>query len=399
MDYREFMEKLDERLEGIVDMKAIDALRKELMAEFETRDEWLKEVQKDANKLRSPLGPGAVTEADRHAIGAWFRSRLLRRSDPMEARRLEGQAYAALGMTKAALQEDTDDEGGYLVPAPIMDRFFALAAKISVIRPLSMILPMTSKTLDLPTIANSPTASIVAEEGTIPDGGPASPFGSGSLTAKKISSMFTISEEVIQDAAIDIVGEYILLRTAETIAGMEDAQGLEGDGSGANFTGLFAASGVGAVAVGGALTNLDDFIDALFGTLPFAALEDPSNAIAMHPKVWRDIQKLKIVEYSGGTNGSYRNDPMTAQPRSLHGVPVKLSDQILTNRGGGSDETTVYMGSFRRGMVIGDRQRLELKIDPYTLMDTAQLRVRVLERVAILVAVPEAFVKLTAIQV
>ena len=76
---------------------------------------------------------------------------------------------------------------------------------------------------------------------------------------------------------------------------------------------------------------------------------------------------------------------------------MRLSDQILTNRGVGTDETTAYVGAFGRGMIFGDRMGITMAINDAVDFATAQINVRVMERVAILVAIPSAFVKVTAI--
>jgi HK97 family phage major capsid protein len=83
---------------------------------------------------------------------------------------------------------------------------------------------------------------------------------------------------------------------------------------------------------------------------------------------------------------------------SLLGRPVKLTDQISVTRGSGND-TTAYVGDFARGMLFGDRMRMELGINPFVDWGTAQISVRVIERVGILVGIPRAFVKLTGITV
>ena len=92
-------------------------------------------------------------------------------------------------------------------------------------------------------------------------------------------------------------------------------------------------------------------------------------------------------------------NPTEAVPRRLLGIPVRLTDQILTNRGGGSDETTIYLGAFRRGMIFGDRFQMTLGVNPFTSWSTAQIDVRVIERVGILVGIPSSFVKITGVQV
>jgi hypothetical protein len=83
---------------------------------------------------------------------------------------------------------------------------------------------------------------------------------------------------------------------------------------------------------------------------------------------------------------------------TLLGYPVFLSNKIADNRGTGTNESTAYFGDFSR-LYVGDRLGLSMMVDPFTKMAEAQVRLRVLERVGIVVAIPSAFCKVTGIQV
>jgi len=319
-------------------------------------------------------------------MGKWFLGVIGRRPE------WKAEAEAALGVQKVGLQEDTSSEGGYLVPKPLADEILRLAAPASAVRTVSRVIPMTSKTLDIPNLAVEPTVAIVAEEGSIPDSIPANPLGQVTLTARKIAAFATMSLELMEDNIVGL-GDVLLTVFAEKIASVEDAQALEGDGTGNNFVGLFSAASVNSVAAGGALTNLDKFIDA-WAALPSAVQQGASLTWVMHPKTWAAIRKLKA------TTNEYIVTPLPtgATPFSLHGIPVRLTDQISVTRGAGSD-TTAYLGAFDRGMIFGDRRRLSMDLNPYSKFQTAQVDVRVLERVGILVGIPKAFTKLTGITV
>ncbi len=322
----------------------------------------------------------------REQAGKWFLGVAKHRTDWRQ------EAEAALGIGKVAFQEDVSAEGGFAVPKPMADFILRVAALVGAVRGVSRVIPMTSKTLDIPNLANEPSVAIVAEEGSIPDSIPANPLGQVTLTAKKIAAFETMSLEVEEDNAAGL-GDVLLTVFAEKIAAMEDLQALEGDGAGNNFVGLFTAAGVNAVAAGGALTNLDKFIDA-WAALPSGVQQGEPLTWVMHPKTWAAIRKLKA------TTNDYIVTPLPVQgtPYSLHGIPVRLTDQISVARGAGSD-TTAYLGAFNRGMIIGDRRRLSIDTNPYSKFQTAQVDVRVLERVGILVGIPKCFTKVTGITV
>jgi HK97 family phage major capsid protein len=369
--------------------KAVPALagwRKSLEASHKTLENFVGEAIRKAAGRKVSLNPTPDDRFLREQMGKWFLGVIGPRPE------WKADAEAALGVGKVALQEDVSAEGGFLIPKPLADEILRLAAPVAAVRPISRVIPMTSKTLDIPDLANEPTVALVAEEGTIPDSLPANPFGQKTLTAKKVAAFSTMSLEVMEDNLIGL-GDLLLQIFAEKIAQEEDKQALEGDGTGQNFTGLFSMAGVNSVAAGGALTNLDKFVDG-WSLLPLAAQMDESLTWIFHPKVWRDVRKLKA------TTNEYLLSPQPWQgtPMTLHGIPVRLTDQVATNRGAGSD-TTAYIGAFGRGMIIGDRRRLSLDVNPYSKFQAAQVDIRVLERVAITVAIPKAFTKLTGITV
>jgi HK97 family phage major capsid protein len=374
---------LDNRVNGFEErLKGLESGR------LKNMENHIAEVDKKVS--RKGLGFSSTDDSDqrrvlREAAGKWFLGKFAKRAD------LVDQAYMAMGISKAAFQEDVSTEGGFLVPKPLADEVLRLVAPIAAVRPIARVIPMTSKTLDLPNFATEPTSAIVGEEAVIPDAVPANPMGQVTMTAKKIASLFTLSLEVFDDSIVSL-GDLLLLVIAEKIAKIEDAQALEGDGAGQNFTGVLSASGVGTVNVGAALTNLDPFVTALYGTLPYEA--QPNTTWIMHPKTWAAILKLKDTQNRYQVNPV----PLGAPELSLLGKPVRLTDQILTNRGAGND-THVYVGDFQRGLIIGDRLLQTLQLNPYSKFGTGQIDGRILERVGIVVGIGKAFVKVTNITV
>jgi len=397
MDQKEMLRQATANLEDLTGnlMPRIGSLEKA----SKEQEKWLAEVDKKASGKR--FGGAAATEGipleqELVGVGLWFQGRHTFLTDQITGRKLMAQGLSELGRTKVALQEDTSTEGGHLVPTEIDRVIHRLPVEDEVVGPICKHIKMGSKLMDLPTMAAAPTVSIVAEEGTIPDSTPANPFGKLTLTAKKISGFFTISEELVNDAAPDVIGEFVVQETALALAKARDLQALEGDGVGLNFTGLFSAAGTNVVAGGSAAITYAKLIDAMF-KLPSRALNNPGLSWVMSQKLWRDI--VKLTDVSGWPIFAPAGGQTLATSRSIHGVPVRLTDQISTVRGGGSNETTLYIGGFGYGLVYGDRQLMEMRIDPWTRMDTAQLRIRLMERTAIGVVRPDAFTKLTAITI
>jgi HK97 family phage major capsid protein len=310
------------------------------------------------------------------------------------SRELMLRGYRELGIesseARAAMQEDTLSEGGYAVPTPIASQILWLVKSYGIMRRIARILPMESKTLNVPEVATKPAVTIVAEEGTIAQSEPT--LGTNLLTAKKLIAYSVVSKELAEDSIVPI-GTLLLQLFAEAIAGMEDFQALEGDGTGQNFTGLKTAlTGAGFEVSAVGATNLDKYIEAMatVGNRSARALENGSWIFS--PLAWMKVQQLKTAV---GDAQYYLNaQPSRETPLSLLGRPVYLSDKI-TVTAATPDTASGYFGDFQQGMLIGQRSGVFSFVDPYTLSTTWQSRVYVGERVAINVALPDAFVEIT----
>jgi len=336
---------------------------------------------------RGVAGPSVERRA---AMGHYFKAVLAaHQKDPDGARVSFGRASDLLGLDAKDLSIAVDPAGGYTVPTPLAAEVLRLAAAIAAVRPLARPVPMESKTRDYPTLGTKPSAGVHNEGEEITQAEPT--FGQVTLNARRFDARAQFTIELLQDSILDI-GDLLFQLYAESIAELEDAQALEGDGAGANFVGVKNAAGGGSVAVSGAPADLDKFVDALFGTLPLVAINDPSCAWVMQPKLWAKLLKLKDA------NDRYllNVNPTAGAPLSLLGKPVRLTDQISITGGTGAD-TTAYVGAWGRGMLFGERSSLATAISDAPGWTTAKIALRVIQRTAILVAVPSAFVKLTGI--
>lgn len=364
----------------------------------EIETELAKPIEKRSGREDYGRGPVSGDEA-RNLLGAWLAAGPLSgvlRSDMVT------QARATLDRLPAeqrvALQEGTNTEGGYTIPSFVQPEVARVVRDAGVVRPISRVIPLLGQSMYVPTLDNPPSVAWYAEEATISDGFASAPFGAGTLEAKKVASVATCSLELLQDSAINL-GDFILQTFAESIAAEEDKQALEGA---TTFTGLYSVSGIGSVSAGGALATLDKLVNAL-GTLEAVSTQAAENATwVMAPKTWEKIRLLKHPQYSGDTSGNYVVNPLptAGTPLSLLGKPVRLSNQISITRGAGND-TTIYLGDFRRGMLFGDRMSVNFAVNPYDSagFKAAQVVMRVMARTGILVSVPAAFVKITGVTV
>jgi HK97 family phage major capsid protein len=341
------------------------------------------------------------------ALGAWFQTKMKQMVCGMRGEIQKADEYRvaneelteALGgfakHAKAALQEDTDAEGGYLVPTVLESEIGRVIKDFSVVRAAGpTIIPMTTKTHQLPTLANDFTVTLESEEATINDSAPATPFAQGSLTAKKFAGLVTVSEELIEDNVVALM-DFVMTHLLELIAILEDTQALEGDGAGVNFTGLFSAAGVTDVPGGSDALTIGEIVSLIYGSDVWGSIVN--GIIWAHPRILRDA--FQLTTGATGTPWMLLPTLTTVTATSLFGTRVFPTGSAISRvRGGGTNETTAYHGN-PRGIVLGDRTGSTFKVDPFTKMDTAQLRLRVMKRTGILVWVPARFTKLTAVTV
>lgn len=389
------LEKISTELDPLIERSlaqenAIAAMRDQIHA----TKQHLGEVEQmiGVAKRRGEVGSLSAGESEREALGLWLKGKVRKDESAL------GRAAELLRVERGALEAGATGEGAELVPTPLLGVLLRVGADSSAVRPISRIEPMTSGAMTVPRLDTAPTVAIVPEEGTVPDGFGAAPFSAVTVTAKKISALGTASVELFDDSAIQL-GDLIIQTFTESIGEVEDAQALEGDGTANNFTGLYTASGVNSVSVGAALTNLDPLAEALRKLRAVSVSAAATSTWILSPALWEAVTVLKVAGYSGDTNGAYRNAiGETEMGPTLLGRPVRFSNQISDARGTGTDETTAYLGAFGRGMIFGDRMLAAILVDPYSLADTGQIRIRVMRRVGISVAIPSLFTKVTGIQ-
>jgi HK97 family phage major capsid protein len=302
------------------------------------------------------------------------------------------------GVEKVALQEDTAAEGGNLVPTVVEGEILRLVQDNSVLRPLVRKILMTTKTHAFPKLDAEFTAAIIAEEGSITDSTQANPFGQTNLTAKKLACFSTVSGELLQDNVVGLA-DWLGMEFGMKIGRLEDTQALEGDGTGANFTGVVAASGVNSVTSGanGDFLSWQKLVDAMHQNVE---MNPSDNVWFMRKTLWGRMLATRV-----GTAGTV-DLPFFAPALGFTVAPMKaiLGDQVLTHSGllanravgTGTNRTNAYYGP-PSTIIFGDLLGFEIALNPWAKFQTYQTDIRGLKRTGIMVGVPAAWTKYTAI--
>lgn len=162
-------------------------------------------------------------------------------------------------------------------------------------RALAKIYPMRGKTENLVS-SGAFTGAVVAEGSGLTVTDSTNFFTGTAMTAKKIVAGAIISEEQLQDATPAFL-DYVINGLGRALAETEDKQFFNGDGSGANFTGLLNAANTTIVRQGGSDSSGKD----TFGEIS-----------------WTDLWNLRLGINSGvGANGVF------VVPQSVFGFLMK----------------------------------------------------------------------------
>ena len=146
------------------------------------------------------------------------------KKDWSQARKTEHEIKANDG-----LNETTDADGGYFVPAVTKAQILRLIPTFGQARNEMSVIPMgKTDTLNIPSKLTGVSVNWVNEASSITSSHPT--FSYIQLVAKKLAGLTSMSNELLMDANVDIVN-YVVSLFAEAIGAEEDAQFFAGTGS------------------------------------------------------------------------------------------------------------------------------------------------------------------------
>lgn len=306
------------------------------------------------------------------------------------------------GETAAMLVTGTTDLGGHWLPDPVANELYRLITDNSIISPLATHVPMTTKTLDLPTEGSSALTVSWGTEGAtnITDSVPANnATNKVTLTAARLNGWAESSIEEVQDSPISIMA-WILQKLTEQAGREIDAQCL-GEGATAQFTGLRTLSGVGEMSGSGAngvvFPTFQGFVDQVFkgreratrqGAYWFVAPEAMGKIAGMRSDAVSaaDGAGLPLFQYAAGMPGDISGQ--------ILGFPAVVHSVVSASRtyGTGTGHSTIYFGPPSQ-FVIGDRMGMSWDVSDLPNFRQATIQMRLITRLAIGVAVPGAFAR------
>lgn len=306
--------------------------------------------------------------------------------------------------TLKALTTATNDDAkaGYTIPSELMAEVLRIAGEKGVARSEMRYLPFSGPGNErkVPTIGSSVTVSWVNEGAKKP--GTKAVFGLVTQTLKKLAAIVPLTEEVIEDSAINLT-ELIATLFAEAVATEEDAQFFAGSGS--PWTGILNNASVVKTT-----TQLDPSLKDRTLADDLLTMQDsiPAKAAA-NAKYYMNRTWLTVIRTLKDANGNYiYQNPGQGQPATLWNKPVTLVDSMPAFSEVQAGDQFVIFTDLKQTCIFGDKQELRVKMldqatitdaDGSTVINLAEqdmVAVRVVERVGYVVALPAGIAVLEA---
>lgn len=283
---------------------------------------------------------------------------------------------------KAALQEDTAAEGGYLVPNDFAGRIIAKRDEISIMRRMGAQVMQTSRDLmDVPNENAAVSPARVAEEGAYNESEPT--FGLVQIRTHKVTDLVKISEELEEDEGANL-SSFLMNHVARQFGLWENDAFFVGTGSN-EPDGVFQ-SGTAAITSDFATTIAASEVPELFFKLAGEYRDSPQCAWAMNDSTAALIYGLT------GDNFQFMPTPQGQLMLSLQGKPVYTSSKIAAHTAG---LKSIVFGDFSYYMIT-ERRALRVVRNPYLYQANGQVGLFWSQRVGGAVLQAEAFQYITA---
>ena len=222
------------------------------------------------------------------------------------------------------------------------------------------------------------SAGMVAEAATKPK----SDIAFNLLTApvRTIAHIFKASRQIMDDAPA--LRSYIDGRARYGLQFKEEAQLLNGDGTGQNILGLMPSATAYAAPTGTTTTGATSIDKLRIAMLQVFLAEYPSTGFVLNPIDWANMEMIK----DAGGNYIIGRPQDGTQPR-LWNLPVVETQAMAVNN--------YLTGAFNMAAQIFDRMEIEVLLSTENVDDFEKnmMTIRAEERLALAVYRPQAFVK------
>lgn len=366
---QEEQEKLVHDLRALVESKSAEtAETKAAMEKMNTRIDELEEANTDLQKKLYRMPGGGTDKAEDTPELKSFKKFI----------QIDKQQHLNADDIKY-LRTDSNREGGYLVPIPVINEIVKNITEISGIRQIARVTQIDSKGIKIPTRTAIPTAYWEGEGEEYEKS--QSSYGAEEINAYKLTAIVVLTIEQLQDAAFDMSVEI-----------NEDVAEAFGVGEGRGFV-----YGSGVKQPEGILTNpnIPSYSSGVANDVTADALIRMAGELkrGYNPQYILNRRTLARIRTLKDGVGQYlwQSGLAAGQPNTINGYSyVSVID--VPDIGAGA--YPVVFGDFKRGYRIIDRISMNVLRDDYTLASQGKVRFVFYRRVGGQVVLPEAMIKL-----
>jgi HK97 family phage major capsid protein len=281
-----------------------------------------------------------------------------------------------------ALQENTNSEGGYVVPVEYSAEIMAFARLVSFALTECRVWPMRERYLKVPKEDALVSVAWTDEEVDLTESEPT--FDEMTLTAKKLGGVGLMSNELLQDSEVDIVS-ILTSQFGEAIGQELDNQVLNGTGSPVSGL-LTAACGLSVIMTPGnafsAITG--DYLSDMIAKIALNKIAGAKFVVGRVGLSW--LRKNK------GADTYFWGNMAAADANQIWGFPYIVTEKI-TNTSGTS--TACMLFGNLKNFAIGNRlTNMTLDLDPYSYFKSYRTQYRIVSRFALAIGQASAFVRL-----
>ncbi len=351
--------------------KKIDLSKRPILDEEQQKQEWDTDKREESNLIlpEERMSKRTSSQSSGVSLGSFFRSMVVGAHTEQE---------------KRALSEGSDSGGGYSVPEILSAELIDLMrAKSVAIQAGARTAKLTSDLQHIAKVASDPVPAWRAENGSVNESDPT--FTRVTFAPKSLAVLVKASRELLEDSLN--IREKLPEILAASLAKELDRVVFMGTGTGNEPTGLDSLSGVTAIAVDAPLASYAPLLSARKALM--GVNTDMVTAYVMHSD----------TESAFGSLVDLQGQPLQHPSILDRPEPMRMltTTQIPTDLGAGTNETTVYAGDFRQ-LVIGVRSDIRIEILKERFADNMQYGFIAHLRADVAAVHPNAFVRLTGVQ-
>lgn len=291
---------------------------------------------------------------------------------PLKALEDEGYAQFAkeLGLAQKTVNTLVSSEGGVLVPAAQVGGGMIpfLRNESSFLDAGPMRVQFTNGQFKQGRGATGATASYVAQGALKPVSTPT--FDAIDMSAKKLAGIVPLTNEARMWMVIDIEN-YVRQDLRSAISTVLDLNAWLGTGAGASPTGIFNKAGITtytptfAAPLVPTLAELDAMANGMILSLTTANLRAGGKwRWVMSYRTFLRLSSMRV----GDNDGDMAYPTMQGATPTWKGFPVVVTNQIPTNGGGTTDETTIALVDFTH-VLFGEEQGVVIRMSEQATLD------------------------------